>query len=354
MILDIYQIRGMLFMPMEIYGDIKELETKVFYSPVIELVCAIHLLTDPAHHEYELKWADEVVSQLDEEELEALRGISHYPSGGIELLNFVLESGELLNIDNYINYIAQSDIIDFFFFILNEDIEKTKIKKSFTSKNERYKIQEKIKWLVEEKDLMYFFDNPQEIKARAIKVLKAVKEKGFLERLEQGKDRLDEGVSYVKEFLDKDSIEIALEKITGKPKKVFMGYKEYNIIPSYFVSPRMIRIFSKDRLYVVFDCRVTRDKKEALLDELSSLLKVIDDKSRMEILRILVNNKSYGKALSDIIGISTPTVSHHLEVLKKAGLVKEEKIRNIKYFYAEKERLKRIIEDINKYFFSAE
>lgn len=341
-------------MPMEVYRVSQGYKLEVFYSPIIELVCAIHLLTDPEHHEYELKWADELMSRLDEEELGALDIIRRYPAGGIELLNFMLESREVLNIDNFIKHIIQSDVIDFFYFILNEDVEKEKIIKAFNNNNERYKIQEEIKWLVEERDLMYFFDNPQEIKEKTIKILKAITEKGFLDRLNQGKNILEEGVSYVNKFLAKDSIEVVLEKITGKSKKVFMGYNEYNIIPSYFVSPRMVRIYSNDKLYVVFDCRVTRDKKEALLHELSSLLKVIDDKSRMEILRILVNNKSYGKALSDIIGISTPTVSHHLDVLKQAGLVREEKLRNIKYFYAEKERLKKIIEDINKYFFSAE
>lgn len=341
-------------MPMEIYSDLRTPEIKVFYSPVIELVCAVHLLTDPAHHQYEIKWAEEMISMLGTEELEALENIRHYPNGGIEFLNYVLESKELLSIENFIYYINNSDKADFFYYLLNESIDKERIKKAFNNKNERYKIQEKIKWIVEEDMLMNFFDNPEEIKNEAVAILKAVYQKGFLDRLDQGADRLGEGVSYVNDFIGKDTIEVVLEKITGKPKRVFSGYREYYIIPSYFVSPRLIRIYSDDKLYVVFDCRVTRDKKEALLDELSSLLKVIDDKSRMEILRILVNGKSYGKALSDIIGISTPTISHHLEVLKQAGLVKEEKLRNIKYFYADKDRLKKIIDDINKYFFNAE
>lgn len=341
-------------MPMEIYGDARDPKIKVFYSPVIELVCAIHLLTDPAHHQYEIKWAEEMISMLSEEELESLESIRYYPAGGIEFLNYVLVSKELLNIESFIDHINASDLTDFFYYLLNESIEKERIKKAFTNKSERYKIQEKIKWIVDENTLMYFFDSPLEIKNKAINILTAVSQKGFLDRLKQGIDKLEEGISYVNQFIGKDTIEAALEKITGKSKKVFNGYKEYYIIPSYFVSPRLIRIYSEDKLYVVFDCRVTRDKKEALRDDLSNLLKVIDDKSRMEILRILVNNKSYGKALSDIIGISTPTVSHHLEVLKQAGLVKEEKIRNIKYFYADKDRLKKIIDDINKFFFSAE
>lgn len=341
-------------MPLEIYGNIKSPEVKVFYSPVIELVCAVHLLTDPAHHQYELKWAEEMLSVLSEDDLEALQSIKHYPAGGIEFLNYVLETKELFSIERFIKHIEDSDETDFFFYLLNESIERDKIDKAFTAKIERYKIQEKIKWIVEDNILMYFFDNPKEIKNKAVAILKTIYEKGFQERLQQDKDRLEEGVAYVNGFIGKDNIETVLEKITGKPKKIFTGYREYYIIPSYFVSPRLIRIYSDEKLYMVFDCRLTRDKKEALLEELSNLLKVIDDKSRMEILRILVNSKSYGKALSDIIGISTPTVSHHLEVLKQAGLIKEEKIRNIKYFYADKERLKKIIDDINKYYFSAE
>ncbi len=341
-------------MPMEIYGDHRSPEIRAYYSPVIEIVCAIHILTDPAHHQFEIKWAEDLLSKLSKEERQSLEIIKRFPASGIELLNFVLDSGELEDIDKFIDHIKNADILDFYFYILNEEIDKNKIQKAFTDNKERYKIQEKIKWIIEEESLMNFFDNPDHIKSSILNIFEAISRNGFNEKLTLVKDKMQEGIKYVNLFLGKDNIETVLEKISGRPRKSFLGYKEYNIIPSYFVSPRFIRIYSGDKLFIVFDCRVTRDKKEALLDELSSILKVIDDKSRMEILRILVNNKSYGKALSDIIGISTPTVSHHLEILKQAGFVKEEKIRNIKYFTADKERLKMVIEDINKYFFSAE
>lgn len=341
-------------MPMEIFGESDNPKIKIFASPVIEIVCAVHILTDPVHHQFELKWAEEVISKLSQEDIEALNTIRQYPAGGIELLNFVLDCGELESIDRFIQYIKNSDTLDFYYYILNENIEKTRIYKAFSDIKERYKIQEKIKWLIEEEDLMSFFDDPEEVKRRTIHVFETIYKKGYDEKLYKVSEKIQQGIKYIQSFLDKDSIEVVLEKISGRPRKAFTGYKEYFIIPSYFVSPRFIRIFSGEKLYVVFDCRVTRDKKEALLDELSTILKVIDDKSRMEILRILVNNKSYGKAISDIVGISTPTVSHHLEILKNAGFVREEKIRNIKYFTADKDKLKRVIDDINKYFFSAD
>jgi DNA-binding transcriptional ArsR family regulator len=342
-------------MPMEIYGETSEPSIKIFNSPVIELVCAVHLLTDAAHHQYEIKWADYIMSRLKPEDLKALDTIKLFPAGGMNILNLILESGELISIPKFIDYVEKMDLLDFYYFILNEEIDKTKIQKAFTDKKERYRIQEKIKWILEDSELMEFFEHPDKVKSNTVYTYRTILNNDFMAKLENCRDRMEAGIQYVNSFAGKDSVESVLEKISGRPRKLFSGYKEYCIIPSYFVSPqRCIRIFSGDKLYVVFDCRVTRDKREALLDELSTILKVIDDKSRMEILRILVNNKNYGKALSDLVGISTPTVSHHLDILKQAGFVKEEKIRNIKYFYADKEKLKRVIEDINKYFFGAD
>ena len=209
-----------------------------------------------------------------------------------------------------------------------------------------------MKWILKDSELMDFFEHPERIKGNTVHAFQTVYDNNFLIKLEHCKDRMEAGIQYVESFTGKDSVELILEKISGRPRKLFSGYKEYCIIPSYFISPqRCMRIYSGDKIYVVFDCRLTRDKSEALLEELSAILKIIDDKSRMEILRILVNNKSYGKALSDIVGISTPTISHHLDILKRAGFIKEEKTRNIKYFYANKEKLKKVIDDIDKYFF---
>lgn len=341
-------------MPMEIYGENNEPEINIFNSPVIELVCALHLLTDAAHHQFELKWAEDMLASFSDEDKKALEIVKLFPANGIELLNFVLDSGELLDMDAFLKHIENSDDVDFFYYILNEDIEKSKISRAFVEVKERYKIQEKIKWLIEDKELMDFFQNYSDIKKKTVSLLKTIINRGFAEKLQKSRERMEEGIEYIKNFLGKDAIDSALEKISGRPRKFFSGFREYNIIPSYFVSPRFIRVFSGDKLYVVFDCRVTRDKTQAMLDELSTILKVIDDKSRLEMLKILVNSKSYGKAIADVIGISTPTVSHHLDILKQAGFVKEEKIRNIKYFYADKEKLKKVIEDLNKYFFSAE
>ena len=342
-------------MAMEIYGESDEPLVRIVNSPVVELICAVHLLTDAAHHQYELRWAEEVLSGFKPEEMKALNTIKLFSAGWMNMLNLILESGILSSIPEFIGYIERLDLLDFFYFLLNEEVERTKIQKAFADKKERFRIQEKIKWAVEDSELMEFFESPEKIKRDTINTFKRVYAHDFMAKLDRCKEKMEAGIQYVESFIGKDSVESVLEKISGRSRKLFTGFREYYIIPSYFISPqKSLRIYFGDKIYVVFDCRVTRDKREALLEELSSVLKIIDDKSRMEILRILMNNKSYGKALSDLVGLSTPTVSHHLDILKQAGLIKEEKIRNIKYFYADKDKLKKVVDDINKYFFGAE
>lgn len=342
-------------MTMEIYGDNNETLIRIVSSPVVELICAVHLLTDAANHQYEFKWAGEVMSGFKPEDLKALNTIKQFSAGGMSILNLIPESGIHELIPEFIGYIEHLEMTDFYYFLLNEEVGKSKILNAFIDKKERYRIQEIMKWTVEDSELMEFFESPEKMKKYVVNIYKKVYANDFLTKLERCKGKIEAGIHYAESFIGKDSVETVLEKISGRPKKLFSGYREHYIIPSYFISPqKSLRIFSEDKIYVVFDCGEIRDKREDLLDELSDMLKVIDDKSRMEILRILINNKSYGKALSDLIGISTPTVSHHLDILKQAGFIKEEKIRNIKYFYADKEKLKKVVEDINKYFFGSE
>ncbi|MEW6188475.1 MAG: metalloregulator ArsR/SmtB family transcription factor [Thermodesulfobacteriota bacterium] len=54
-------------------------------------------------------------------------------------------------------------------------------------------------------------------------------------------------------------------------------------------------------------------------------LKVLADKTRINILKIIINNDLCVTALSSRLHISKPAVSQHLQVLRKAGFVSGEK-----------------------------
>jgi biotin operon repressor len=56
-------------------------------------------------------------------------------------------------------------------------------------------------------------------------------------------------------------------------------------------------------------------------DDLATLLKVIADESRLRILGLLAEREHTGKELSTSLGLTAPTVSHHMHKLVDAGIV---------------------------------
>jgi len=63
-------------------------------------------------------------------------------------------------------------------------------------------------------------------------------------------------------------------------------------------------------------------------EELASLLKAVADPARLQILSLLKSLPNCEAAVTDLtapLGLSQPTVSHHLKVLASAGLVASEK-----------------------------
>jgi ArsR family transcriptional regulator len=63
-------------------------------------------------------------------------------------------------------------------------------------------------------------------------------------------------------------------------------------------------------------------------EELGGLLKAVADPARLQILALLRSLPNYETCVCDLtepLGLSQPTVSHHLKVLAKAGLVASEK-----------------------------
>ncbi len=55
--------------------------------------------------------------------------------------------------------------------------------------------------------------------------------------------------------------------------------------------------------------------------ELAHLLKVIADETRLRVLGLLAERPRVGKELVEVLGLSAPTVSHHMRKLVDAGIV---------------------------------
>jgi ArsR family transcriptional regulator len=80
-------------------------------------------------------------------------------------------------------------------------------------------------------------------------------------------------------------------------------------------------------------------------DELAGLLKAVADPARLQILgliRAADGQEACVCDLTDVVGLSQPTVSHHLKVLTGAGLLTRERRGSWAWFTLVPERLQEI------------
>ena len=84
---------------------------------------------------------------------------------------------------------------------------------------------------------------------------------------------------------------------------------------------------------------------------LAEFLKVLGDPTRMDILRLLSTSPSYGKEIAASLNLTTATVSRHLDQLKAAGLVSEDRAdaHNVKRLRYVPESLESQLERLKTY-----
>jgi DNA-binding transcriptional ArsR family regulator len=81
--------------------------------------------------------------------------------------------------------------------------------------------------------------------------------------------------------------------------------------------------------------------------DLLGITKCLADKNRLQILRILLNSNLYVGALAQHRGISKPAVSQHLQVLRKAGLVRGEKRGYWTHYEVDRSALERVATELS-------
>lgn len=75
------------------------------------------------------------------------------------------------------------------------------------------------------------------------------------------------------------------------------------------------------------------------LNKLIAFHKTVGDATRIRILSLLAGGPKNGQALAGILGLSAPTISHHLAKLKEINAVAVRREKNIIYFHLNKDVL---------------
>jgi len=147
--------------------------------------------------------------------------------------------------------------------------------------------------------------------------------------------------------LNSDPIQLIIEIMKKRPVRLY-DFRAYYFIPSWFVIPYRVRVWDEDRHFVVMPpLPLSVENREVA--RLEEYFKSLADRSRLLTLRELTFRRSYGRELAQILGLTPPTVSHHLAILREAGLVQEQVSGNTKYFRTDIDRIDEFTERLKRF-----
>lgn len=75
------------------------------------------------------------------------------------------------------------------------------------------------------------------------------------------------------------------------------------------------------------------------LDRLVNFHKAVGDVNRIRIIALLQNGPLHGQALAGKLGVTPPTITHHMTKLREADLIYERRDKNTIYFYLNEKSL---------------
>jgi len=343
-------------MPCDMEVNINIPKIEVLFSEVVELISALSLMADYKYHDFARDWALSVKKTLSKSEEETLDKISGLFLQGGELLEFVLKWKSFSDIEGFIERIENCEEAEFVSIFLYSEFSLDTIRALKKDKNELNRFKEENSWLItpeSEPVVEYIIYETESFKKELVAVLRKVGNEILKEQINSNSSLYEDVIKLTKGMIkDRKPIDLAQE-IMGKKFRRVSEYTHYYFVPSYFISPHKIRVFNQKELLLVFDARQDNTYTTKRGDEVSSALKIVSDRVRLDILRQLIIAPTYGKILAARLDLTTATISHHLEQLKNLNLIKEEKVKNIKYFSANMEEVDKLLANFKEYLYGA-
>ncbi len=79
-------------------------------------------------------------------------------------------------------------------------------------------------------------------------------------------------------------------------------------------------------------------------EPLARLGRAFADPMRIRILALLAEQSMYGQELAEALSVATPTISHHIAILKAAGLVSVERENNYHHYHFDEQGLQNMLQ----------
>ena len=148
----------------------------------------------------------------------------------------------------------------------------------------------------------------------------------FAEEEERIRPQIKEGLANAQVLAQELALPQLLEELShGVSYESIEKLRRVNLVPSYWSTPLVfINNLTEDEMLLVFGCRPDTQNLvpgEYVPEVLINTMKVLSDSTRLRILRYLNQSPDSPSGLARKLRLRAPTVVHHLNKLRLAGLV---------------------------------
>lgn len=184
----------------------------------------------------------------------------------------------------------------------------------------------------EEKNVYHLLKNPEEWKTRIVDAYESFYRDFFLPRLPEVETILHSRLAEAQKKLDEDPDKYLEALSVGHYKTMLHSARDLQLYASYCLD-RGFTISIKEKIFW-FGLR-----RELLLDEMDRktktdlLFRTLSDPKRLEILRLISVKTWYSNELAKHFGITSATMSYHINKLISAGLLTFELGEHNKIYY---------------------
>ncbi|HEX2937878.1 MAG TPA: metalloregulator ArsR/SmtB family transcription factor [Ruminiclostridium sp.] len=341
-------------MSLEVTFQTKYPKVRIFYSTVAELIVLVNVLADPKHHASAQDEIKKISEALSQESIRFLRIIAELPFQGIEFLEILLDCQAFDSVDEFVKELRQYDTIRFIRTMTGEQLSNAQINQLMEDKQALPQRLNDLPWLYRGKSAVYesLFYETSAFKESLVSLLQDIYHSYFATAEVDLKPQYQAAIETLYKGLAENSAYDVAEKIMNRRIDESPSVNSIIFLPSYYVNPHYIMAYNHSSRIFLYDMRRKEQDKGRANQNLTNALKVLSDSTRLEILRLLILQPTYGKIIADRLHLTTATISHHLDVLSSAHLIHESRNGNTKYFSADEDKIQKLVDELNDYLYN--
>jgi DNA-binding transcriptional ArsR family regulator len=354
-------------MPFEVIDTLDALANMIEFrsSAVYELIISIRTVLKPARwHE---AFVERVKDTLDPDLLaELVELYQNFNDGGL-YFELPVDYADHDDVPGFFKYMRSLSDVDFMFYLLGRIVERETLTEILGKPNAADLMRAEITRIGEHYDwyghnLELILGDIGAFKKRLVAAWQAYWQTFLRDELPNFQSQWIIGITDKQSIFAREGGRGLMEKVTGKvqlPHEVPMGvpYTSITFIPVCLLPSRVYQFFGYGNLTILFDPQFTEERRVEMQNakkDAISILKALDDETRLQILRLIAQHGSrmHGKNIAEKLNISASAVSRHLALLKDGGLIAEDPRKNLITYRFQKEVLMGLVDKLLDYLYS--